>query len=87
VSTVTHESLDTEQQVVHGQLLQAVEKINEASELLTKNRGNDVASRNAIALSLVAIAKVLVVTKAAELNMVNRRIQVSGDVRFKRTCA
>jgi hypothetical protein len=64
--------LDTEQQVVHGQLLQAVEKINEASELLTKNRGNDVASRNAIALSLVAIAKVLVVTKAAELNMVNR---------------
>jgi hypothetical protein len=72
VSTVTHESLDTEQQVVHGQLLQAVEKINEASELLTKNRGNDVASRNAIALSLVAIAKVLVVTKAAELNMVNR---------------
>jgi len=69
---VTHESLDKEQQVVCVKLREAVEKINEAKRLLANNRSNDAVSRDAIALSLLAIAKVLVVSKAAELNMVPR---------------
>jgi len=65
------EALDDEQKVFHGQLYQAVEKLNEASALVM-NRALETGPMEAIALSLVAIGKVLVVSKAAEMNMVSR---------------
>ena len=69
---VTGAALDDEQKVVLAQLTQAVEKINEASDLVLKNRGSERAAWEAIALSLGTISKMLVVSKAIELNMVNR---------------
>ena len=72
MKSATDDALDKEQQIVHNQLSEAVEKINEAKELLPKQAGNNSSSDNAIALSLMAIAKVLVVSKAAEFNMVSR---------------
>jgi hypothetical protein len=68
----THQALDPEQKVVHMQLYQAVQEINEADELLQKNQGNAGAASTATALALSAIAKVLVVTTAERLNMVTR---------------
>jgi hypothetical protein len=69
---IGNESLDAEQQAVHSQLYAAVEIINEAKDLLVKNHGNEKAAMCSIGLSLVAMAKVLIVSKAVELNTVNR---------------
>ena len=65
------EALNSEQSVVHEQLYQAVVKINEANDLLMENHGSNTA-RDAIALSLLVIAKMLIVSKAADWNMVSR---------------
>jgi hypothetical protein len=66
------DALDNEQKIFASQLVQAVEKLNEASALVTMNHGIEKAAWEAIALSLVAIGKVLVISKAAEMNMVTR---------------
>lgn len=65
-------ALDKDQQVFARQLSEAVEQINEANQMLPKQAGTNSSSDNAIALSLMAIAKVLIVSKAAEFNMVGR---------------
>jgi hypothetical protein len=72
MQTATHQALDSEQKVVHSQLYQAVQEINEADQLLENNRANAEVASCATALALSAIAKVLVVTAAQQLNMVNR---------------
>lgn len=69
---VTHQFLDNEQTIVHGQLYQAVQEINEADELLQKNPENAGAANSATALALSAIAKVFVVVSAERLGIVTR---------------
>lgn len=64
--------LDEEQKVFLGQLNQAVEKINQANGVLSKDHISEMAARDATALSLLAIAKVLVVSEAVKWNMVGR---------------
>ena len=66
------EALTSEQKVFHAQLTQAVGKLNEASDLVMKNHGIEKAAWEAIALSLVAIGKIMVISKAAEVNMIGR---------------
>jgi hypothetical protein len=68
----THEGLDTEQKIFHGQLSQAVAQINKADDLVSRNQGSEAATSEATALLLSAIARILVVQTAAEQNMVNR---------------
>ena len=64
--------LDDQQKSILAQLAQAVEKLNEAQNLLANNRANDAISSNAVALSLVAIAKLMLITKADEWGMLDR---------------
>jgi hypothetical protein len=66
------EALNNEQKIFQAQLSQAVERLNEANILVTKNHGNEKAALEAIALSLVAVGKVLVLSKAADANMMSR---------------
>ena len=61
-----------EQKVVLGQLSEAVNQINEATEILLEDRVSKSNARDAVAHSLLAIARVLVISKAAEWNMVVR---------------
>jgi len=68
----THESLDTEQKTFHSQLSQAVAHINQADDLVSRNRGSEAATSEATALLLSAIARILVIQTAAQQNMVNR---------------
>jgi hypothetical protein len=73
MKAATHEPLDNEQKAFHVRLLQAVEQINKADDLLTKNRGVDVGlSHAATALLLSAIAKIYVVETAEKYNMATR---------------
>lgn len=67
----THE-LDEEQKTFLAKLHLSVAEINEADDLLTKNRGNETASRQATALLLSAIAKVYVMEVAEKYNMATR---------------
>jgi hypothetical protein len=73
MKAATHEKLDTEQSAYLGRLNLAVQQINSADDLLTKNSGVDAASRQATALLLSAIAKVLVLECAEKAGM-NQRL-------------
>ncbi len=68
----THESLDKEQSAFLLQLNQAIEQINQADDLVARNRGSGSVTEEATAWLLSAIARVLVVQTAQQHNMVNR---------------
>jgi len=68
---ITGDALDNEQKVVVLQLTDAVHLINQASAVMGA-KGNEKAMQEAIARSLMAIAKVMTISKADELNAVAR---------------
>src|SRR5467141_2903642 len=59
-----------EQDVVLGQLREAVNQINEATEVLLKEEVSEADARESVAHSILSIARVLVISKAADWNMV-----------------
>jgi hypothetical protein len=66
-------ALDKEQQAVLEQLRHSVEYLNRATDMLAAKGGDhDAAMRYAEAVSLLTIAKLMVMNKADELNMTDR---------------
>ena len=64
--------LNAEQKIVQGQLSEAVNQINVAAGRLLKGTPTTVEAQEVIARSLVAIARVLIISKAADFNLVGR---------------
>ena len=80
----TEKPLDKEQTTYHGQLLVAVQQINEADELLSKDAGPEAAAqaaRAATALLLSAMVRVQVLEAAGKYNMVARLTQFKRQPR------
>ena len=64
--------LNAEQKIVQGQLSEAVNQINVAAGTLLKGTPTTVEAQEAIARSLVAIARVLIISKAVDFNLAGR---------------
>lgn len=65
-------SLDEEQKKLRGQLAVAVERINEADDLLTKNTNSEVANSRALALLLSGLGRVFVLETAEKYGLQTR---------------
>ena len=74
MKVATHDALDPEQSAFLNRLNQAVSQINSADALVATNSGGEVAARQATALLLSAIAKLLVLQTAEKVGM-NQRLQ------------
>ena len=65
-------SLDEEQKKLRRQLSVAVERINEADDLLTKNTNSEAANSRALALLLSAVGRVFILETAEKYGLQTR---------------